>query len=408
MGPHCSCMWLLEMFASSQKMTSMTFIFVSCISFAVVKGQADHMHGLNSVETIVDSVSEVGACLTGTGFTNSHIGAFNLSDARYCDCDCGRCIPGILCCAPQAPEAFRPHFRLIEAGQPERDLIWTDVRERETLTGPIVFVVHGWIEKVSTSPWIMPIALGWVGRGRKVIIVDWRHGNQIDYFQAMANVRVVGAMIGYAILNWQIAHRTLFVGFSLGAHIAGEAGRFTQQHGGIKIRECHGLDPAGPFFDGCSDSIQLRKSDCELVQAVHTSAEDVPTIGFLYAALGSYAKSGHCDYWLNCGYSQEPCIDFRVNQLVAALKRLFFHLSDGQILAWIQTQICSHWRAPLVYLSQLVGSCHFGAEVCEDCGLNRNCHGSGITSNQLPPDGRCNSSLDINYYVKSGPVEPYC
>ena len=42
---------------------------------------------------------------------------------------------------------------------------------------------------------------------------------------------------------------------------------------GAKIAECHGLDPAGPGYDGCSKTITLQESDCALVQVIHTDAQ---------------------------------------------------------------------------------------------------------------------------------------
>ncbi|KAI1278467.1 Inactive pancreatic lipase-related protein 1 [Halotydeus destructor] len=366
----------------------------------------------------MDTIHGARSCLMGSGFTDPNIGRFAYnSSSPYCSCKCSRCMPRITCCAPQEPSDFRPRFRLFEAYKEERDIIWTNASESAALlakspdgsTEGIVYVVHGWIEKASTSPWILPITLGWVHRGRKVILVDWRHGNQIDYFQAIANVRVVGAMIGHSILNWGIADRTLIVGFSLGAQIAGEAGRYTQLNGGgVKIKECHGLDPAGPFFDGCSLDIQLTKTDCELVQVIHTSAEDTPTMGVLSASLGSYHKAGHCDYWVNCGHTQGMCKDLKFGQLVSGAKELLLAASDGKIQAWLQTQFCSHWRAPLAYLSQLTGKCYYGAELCHDCGINPKCHGDGVVTNTLPPDGICTSDEDLDYYVKSGSYDPYC
>ena len=95
------------------------------------------------------------------------------------------------------------------------------------------------------------------------MFADWRRANGVNYWQAIGNTRVLGAIIGRAILNWDIADRTLAVGFSLGAQIIGEAGAFTQANGnGTKINECHGLDPAGPFYDGCSNDVTLDRSDC--------------------------------------------------------------------------------------------------------------------------------------------------
>ncbi|KAI1287037.1 Pancreatic lipase-related protein 2 [Halotydeus destructor] len=346
---------------------------------------------------IPDSVSEVVACLTGTGFTDKSIGTFDLSDSSYCNCSCGRCIPGLSCCVPQTPEAFGLRLRLFVSGKPERDLDWNNATEKEVLTGQVVFHAHGLIETPSSSLYILPIVQAWVARGRQVILVDWRHGNQLDYFQAIANVRVVGAVIGFAILNWNLADRTLVSGMSLGGQIIGEAGRYTQQHGGVKIKECHGLDPAGPFFDGCS-SIQLSKSDCELVKVIHTNA----------GSLGTSVKSGHCDYWVNCGHDQGSCLGFIVSELVHDLVSFPNVFADIQIQNTIQAPVCSHWRAEQLYLNQLTGKCNFNAEVCTDCGSNTDCHGNGSTTNHLPPDGQCDPSMDIDYYVHTSLTEPYC
>lgn len=73
--------------------------------------------------------------------------------------------------------------------------------------GKIVFIVHGWVEKMNTSPWMVPMKDSFLqtGQAAAVVFVDWRYGNQIHYWQAAANVRVVGSIIGRAILNWDVS-----------------------------------------------------------------------------------------------------------------------------------------------------------------------------------------------------------
>lgn len=65
-----------------------------------------------------------------------------------------------------------------------------------------------------------------------VIVVDWRGLASSNYFTAMAGVPSVGQHLGNFLIwlintaggNWNNVH---LVGFSLGAHIVGNAGRTT-------------------------------------------------------------------------------------------------------------------------------------------------------------------------------------
>jgi len=191
----------------------------------------------------------------------------------------------------------------------------------------------------------------------------------------------------------------------------GEAGRYTQKYG-IKIDECHGLDPAGPFFDGCDESIRLTKNDCRLVQVIHTSAGVVPSFSTLTLNLGTYYKSGHCDYWINCGHRQEPCYDMKYEQLIKGTARLLM-LSDGEIQSWAASRVCSHWRATEVYTSNVERQCPFRAYPCPDCakiGVYHECKATVYKAhnNTMIPFGTCSPESDENYYVESGSMSPYC
>ena len=317
------------------------------------------------------------------------------------------------------PSLMDVKLRLKVAGQPERVLNFRDPEDRKYLTSDsnrVVFIVHGWIEKMSTPKWISDMRDGFVKLGDAAIIVDWRRGNGVHYWQAIGNTRVVAAIIGRAILNWNIADRTLAVGFSLGAQIVGEAGTFTQANGnGTKIKECHGLDPAGPFYDGAKDDITLDKSDCQLVQAIHTSAEDVRELSLFAVRFGTYKKSGHCDYWINCGFNQGPCIDMDFRDLVKAWTRLAV-LSDGEMVNYVATRACSHWRAPELYNSVLHGRCDrlsnpLKAYPCDKCGKTHYCMSDKSlpdSNNTMPPFAKCSPDMDENYYVSSAHYHPFC
>lgn len=137
----------------------------------------------------------------------------------------GRAIPGVLCCNPSRAEHMDVRFRLKLQDQSERLLNFRDPKDAKYLTasGRVVFIVHGFMERMSSAKWLTEMRTGFADRGENPILVDWRKGNAGHYWQAMANTRVVAAVIGRAVLNWGIADRTLVVGFSLGAQIAGEA-----------------------------------------------------------------------------------------------------------------------------------------------------------------------------------------
>ena len=181
-------------------------------------------------------------------------------------------------------------------------------------------------------------------------------------------------------------------------------------------------DTAGPFYDGSSEDIVLDKSDCRLVQVIHTSAAAPAAEGTLDIAysivalrLGSWKKAGHCDFWINCGLDQGPCIDVDVTDLARSMSRLAV-LSDGEMANYVSKRICSHWRAPEIYNSGLRATCdHLGrpilANPCPTCGsLGHKCVDDPLppANNTIPPFNTCSPEMDINYFVSSDVYVPHC
>ena len=366
----------------------------------------------------------------------------------------------------------------------------------------VVIATHGYLERANPGTWIYNLKNGWLERDAShVVIVDWKKGNRVNYFQAASNVRVIGMMIGQLILRNNIADKTLAVGFSLGAQIIGEAGKFvksggvtssdseipanetlsdngtginnnsnlgsvdgetwnsesdrrdsrrtsssrtpneTSRRGGgssnadapnrdsllnprpqVKnerqgkqiIKECHGLDPAGPFFDGCPNDLVLDKSDCGLVQVIHTSASAdwKRVIGILEADFGSWKKAGHCDYWINCGRGPQPnCVvkkfgDFLRGALGAESNETVRESSVS----------CSHGRAPEIYNAQLNNTCNFKALDCPNCVEDTNCTGfaDSMFRDQSTDyfgfmmDSNCSSNDDKNFFVRTSGGSTLC
>ncbi|XP_046966659.1 pancreatic triacylglycerol lipase-like [Vanessa cardui] len=164
---------------------------------------------------------------------------------------------------------------------------------------PTVVVVHGWLSNQNTN--INPIIRDAYLRKSdvNVIVMDWRRLALSTYPTAVAGVPAVGRGLGQFI-NFLV--RTTgaslgsvhLVGFSLGAHVVGNAGR---ELGGRAARVT-GLDPAGPLWT--VNSNRLRPSDGVYVEAIHTDG------GSLGLGIGSAVANA--DFFPNGGNSQPGCV----------------------------------------------------------------------------------------------------
>lgn len=200
----------------------------------------------------------------------------------------------------------------------------------------------------------------------------------------------------------------MVVGHSLGAESTGEAGKFTKKFG-VLVDECHGLDPSGAGFDGGSPDIRLTKDDCRLVQIIHTSGEFTATnLGAIALRLGTPYKSGHCDFWVNCGHMQGiHCTDPRFGDF---LRREV----EGDLL---QQPLCEHYRSTQVYLSAVRRDCSFLSYFCTNCGTETNfinyhdniCDFDPYRGvNSLPPNSVCSNDQNTNYFLATTDRYPYC
>ncbi|XP_013170032.1 PREDICTED: pancreatic lipase-related protein 2-like [Papilio xuthus] len=163
---------------------------------------------------------------------------------------------------------------------------------------PTVVVVHGWLsnQKSSLNDVIRDAYLA--KSDVNVIIMEWRRLATSDYATAVRGVPAVGRGLGQflAFLN-RVAgapYNTMhLIGFSLGAHLVGNAGR---EIGGRAARVT-GLDPAGPLWS--NNSNRLRASDGVYVEGIHTDGGT--------AGLGIGAACGNADFFPNGGKSQPGC-----------------------------------------------------------------------------------------------------
>ncbi|KAG6441559.1 hypothetical protein O3G_MSEX001914 [Manduca sexta] len=166
---------------------------------------------------------------------------------------------------------------------------------------PTVVIAHGWLsnQKSNLNPVIRDVYLRKLEAN--VIIVDWRRLAMSDYVTAVRGVPAVGRGLGQflAFVN-QITGAPFnsmhLVGFSLGAHLVGNAGR---ELGG-RVARVTGLDPAGPLWS--YNSNRLNRNDGVYVEAIHTDG------GYTVGGLGIGSAVANADFFPNGGISQPGCL----------------------------------------------------------------------------------------------------
>ena len=107
--------------------------------------------------------------------------------------------------------------------------------------------------------------------------VNWSNGSQTTFYNsAVANTRVVGALVGFFVerlLNITKAppENVHLIGHSLGAHVVGYAGKRLKKSN-RRIGRITALDPAGPSFQMENPEARIDREDANYVEALHTDA----------------------------------------------------------------------------------------------------------------------------------------
>lgn len=360
------------------------------------------------------ALGENPVCNEDLGYTDPDLGTVSLEPERYCDPRNLRSPGGPTCCAPSPPSEIFPIFTLFPAGKSYNYTVdWRHELPKHIYSQiaktTVYYVVHGYAEPMPTriNQWLIPAAKVLNSTGNSVIIVDWAVGADVVYGQAIANLRTVGKTIGFSLFKWKVYKRAKLVGHSLGAQVLHEASLFARKLKNVKPKYCLGLDPAGPAFEGTKTStIRLNRNSCELVNIIHSSSSTYPTnLNSFVQESGNFYKSGHCDWWINCGHIQPDCMDFTQNQIATAVG--FAPVPEGDLMNPINNLfVCSHHAAIGVWLTSL-RRCNFRGLLCLDCGRNGKtfiCESDSRTNASFL---QCNNKQNVNYYVKTTPF-PYC
>ncbi|XP_068628258.1 pancreatic triacylglycerol lipase-like [Battus philenor] len=189
---------------------------------------------------------------------------------------------------------------------------------------PLKVLVHGWNGNGNSEMNTLITSAFLAVQDVNVIVVDWRSLANSNYISAANGVPGVGQFLGNFLTwlintgggNWNNVH---LVGFSLGAHVVGNAGRTA----GGRPRRVTGLDPAGPRWGGNSNA--LNRNAGRYVECIHTDG----------GLLGIFDPIGHADFYPNGGRNRQPgcahsaCSHSRAWQLFASTVRTD-HLTGRQ------------------------------------------------------------------------------
>ena len=236
-----------------------------------------------------------------------------------------------------------------------------------------------------------------------VIQINWVKGANVEYDHAASNTRIVGAQVGYLInllmeVRGAKAEDFHLIGFSLGAHVAGFAGKKVQEGGKKKIvGRITGLDPANPGFDYDSPKVRLDKTDADFVDIIHTDTQTI-----LVMASGMNRNLGHIDFYPNGGADQTGCNSWTKE--------------STWISAITDTTVCDHLRAPELFKASINATekgkhtigykCQsydkFKRGVCLQCRGSNGCRKMGYWAEPLSTNRK-----QMQYYLSTSGEKPF-
>eukprot|EP00794_Sanderia_malayensis_P008107 gene8107-8976_t len=299
---------------------------------------------------------------------------------------------------PESPAQIGVQFQLYTRAQHANHDVISDTDASSIRTSTFdgtkktIFIMHGYLE--SGSIHYMPKMVDTLLKveDANVVVVHWKNGAKFPYHQASGNVRLVGVQAGHLVelmnrdfgLNFSNVH---LIGFSLGAQIAGYAGRYLSGNN-HKIARITGLDAAGPYFEYEHTDVRLDPSDAEFVDAIHTDSRSILIKGF-----GIHEPAGHVDFYPNGGYEQPDCrtLDNGVTQ--------FF--------------TCSHYRA-VYYFTESIDpkGCQFLSYPCSSYDNFKKVKCTTCPTNGCPSMGYYASEhrgkVSGKFYLQTKGQQPFC
>ncbi|GFU09512.1 pancreatic triacylglycerol lipase [Nephila pilipes] len=263
------------------------------------------------------------------------------------------------------------------------------------------FIIHGFMSNMDPDDIRFHMKNNMLKLGAyNVILVDWTDHNGLPYSQAVANTRVVGAVIArlihFLMNETGISPESIhIIGHSLGAHTAGYAGERIPY-----LSRITGLDPAGPYFQETDPEVRLDLTDASFVDIIHSDGAE-----FFLEGLGISAPIGHIDFYPNGGRRQPGCV-FASSQDNVMGKAINFTTQ------WIQNG-CDHGRASEFFNQTIDNSgCRFLAVHCTSY--------SDYEEGKCPPENSTVTEMGFHlkripeldpparFYLRTNAEPPYC
>ncbi|XP_031341067.1 pancreatic triacylglycerol lipase-like [Photinus pyralis] len=212
-------------------------------------------------------------------------------------------------------------------------------------------IIHGYRQS-SKRQWYRQMTNEYLKRGDfNIVQVDWASLASGSYFTAARNTAIVGANLGELVANLrQNSVKVHLIGHSLGAHVAGHAGRRVfKSLGNSRVGRITGLDPAGPLFESPRLLRGLTRTDAEIVDVIHTDG----------GMFGCKNPLGTVDFYPNGGVRHQPgCSPSDLRTELRSLHDIVF---------------CSHEKS-YGYFIESINNRVFEGRKCNSW-LRRNCSG---------------------------------
>jgi hypothetical protein len=252
-------------------------------------------------------------------------------------------------------------------------------------TKPTKILAHGWQQNGYSSDTVIEMRKAMLDHEDcNFISVDWENlASNLNYFASAPNVVPVGQLTA-GLINFLIAQGTSrnnlhLIGFSLGAHVVGNAGMGVT---GGKLPRITGLDPAYPDFSVQETGNRLDTTDATFVDIIHTNSAGSIAQG----GLSFPVPIGHVDFWPNGGEAQPGC---------AAPGPDIIDLATG----------CSHGRAWIYFTESINSRTLFTSTKCDSYTnwQNGGCRLGATASMGFP----VSTSASGSYYLDTKSTAPF-
>ncbi|KAK6188490.1 hypothetical protein SNE40_004654 [Patella caerulea] len=250
-----------------------------------------------------------------------------------------------------------------------------------------ILIIHGYTDDGGAA-WVVEMVDELLYyQDANVIVVDWKDGaGKINYFKAVANTRVVGAVAAQLIQDLKsvfgISYSDVHViGHSLGAHTGGYIGEIISGLGRIT-----GLDPAGLGFENYDAIVRLDPSDADYVDVIHTDGGTIRQLAF-----GTLKALGDADFYPNDGKKQPGCPTIRTTLLDIFRDKL--SKLPGNVA-------CSHMRAIDLFTESINSECTFFSFPCSSW--------DNFHSDKCTMGYHSNKETRGEFYLKTASEEPFC